>query len=92
MDKQLEKAIVNFYSDVRGIGTEELYQEYLNACAVDDVKPRSKCVIIREACDAANCVIEKKQKVIAEKFFVPKDEKRRDEWRQYFAKRKKDQI
>ena len=88
MDKQLEKTIANFYSDVRGIGTDELYREYLNVCMVDGVEPRPKSVIVREACNMADCAVEKRQKVIVEKFFVPKDEKRRDEWRQYFAKRK----
>ncbi len=79
MDKQLEKAIMNFYSDLRGKTTEELYKEYLLQCEADKVEPRSKSVIIREACEAAECAVERKQ--IEIKYFVPKDETRREGWR-----------
>lgn len=81
MDKQLDKAICNFWSDLRGTKTDELYEEYLRVCAEDNVKPRPKSVIVREACEMTECIVEKKQKLITVKFFVPKDESRRDEWR-----------
>lgn len=90
MDKQLDKAIMNFYSDLRGIGTEELYGEYLLQCEMDGVEPRPKTVIVREACKVAECAVEKQQQVIVEKFFVPKkDADRRQEWRNRFRERKK---
>lgn len=50
MDKQISNAITNFYSDLRGVTTEEFYNEYLQQCALDNVKPRPKSVVIREAC------------------------------------------
>lgn len=81
MDKQLDNAIMNFYSDLRGKTTEELYKEYLLQCEMDGVEPRPKSVIVREACEASECAIEKKQKLIVIKYFVPKDETRREEWR-----------
>lgn len=84
MDKQLDKAIMQFYSDIRGISTNELYAEYIDQCYIDKVEPRPKSVIIREACEIAGCVIEKRQRLIVDKFFVPKDEERREEWRQFF--------
>lgn len=89
MDKQLEKAIMNFYSDLRGIGTEELYGEYLIQCEMDGVEPRPKTIIVREACEMAECAVEKQQTVIVKKFFVPKDEGSRQEWRNHFKARKK---
>lgn len=79
MDKQLDKAICNFWSDLRSVRTDELYEEYLSVCAEDKVKPRPKSVIMREACEMSGCAIEEKK--ISVKFFVPKDESRRDEWR-----------
>ena len=84
MDKQLDKAIMQFYSDIRGKGTDELYSEYIDQCMNDRVEPRSKSVIIREACEMTGCVIEKRQRLIVDKFFVPKDERYREEWRQVF--------
>lgn len=70
MDKQLDKAIMNFWSDLRYISTNELYKEYLECCKVDDVKPRDKSVIVREACRETGCKIKEKRTVRIEKFFV----------------------
>lgn len=50
MDKQIDKAITEFWSDLRGITTEEFYNEYLRWCEIDNVEPRPKSVVIREAC------------------------------------------
>lgn len=73
MDKQLEKAIIRFWSDLRDISTNELYEEYLECCAKDDVKPREKSVIVREACKETGCRIKEKRIVKTEKFFVADD-------------------
>lgn len=61
MDKQLDKAIMQFYSDIRDNTTDELYAEYLYQCKADRVEPRPKSVIIREACAVTGCVLERKQ-------------------------------
>lgn len=64
MDKQLDRAIMQFYSDIRDNTTDELYEEYLEQCKADKVEPRSKSVIIREACAATNCVLEEKRIIV----------------------------
>lgn len=54
MDKQISNAIMNFYSDLRGVTTDEFYNEYLRQCAIDKVESRGKSVVIREACRASD--------------------------------------
>lgn len=85
MDKQLDKAICNFWSDLRSHTTEELYAEYVEQCEDDGVKPRPKSVIIREACEETGCAVEVKQ--IKIKYFVPGKVEDRQEWQNYFEQR-----
>lgn len=63
MDKQIDKTIAEFWSDLRGVTTEEFYNEYLQQCALYNVEPRPKSVVIREACSAQgfDLVIKRKQ-------------------------------
>lgn len=50
-DEQLRKVIDRFYGYPNGFTTEDFYDEYLEACIEDDVKPRPKSIIIREVCN-----------------------------------------
>lgn len=84
MDKQIEKTIEEFWSDIRGNGTDEVYSEYVKQCVNDGVEPRPKSVVIREACEMTGCTVEKRQRLIVKKFFVPRDEQYREEWREAF--------
>lgn len=60
MDEQILKAIKCNCGDLTGITTDEFYNDYLEFCAMDFVKPRQKSVVIREACEI--CGVETKRK------------------------------
>lgn len=60
MDKQILKAIKGFFGDLADVKTSDFYNEYLQVCIEDEVEPRQKNVVIREACEA--CGMKTKQK------------------------------
>lgn len=59
-DKQIQKAMRAFYSNPIGWTTDEIYSEYVNMCAIDDVEPRPKSVVVREICKEYNCELEER--------------------------------
>jgi len=60
MDKQILKTIQEFFGDLADVKTSDFYNEYLAICEKEEVEPRQKNVVIREACDA--CGVKTKQK------------------------------
>lgn len=75
MDKQINKAITEFWSDLRGVTTEEFYNEYLRQCAIANAEPRTKSVVIREACSAQGFDLVIKRKQIEVRTFETRVEK-----------------
>ena len=60
MDKQILKTIQTFFGDLTDVKTSDFYNEYLAIYEKEEVEPRQKNVVIREACDA--CGMKTKQK------------------------------
>lgn len=57
MDEQILKTMKVFYGCPNGFTTEDFYDEYIEMCIADGVKPRVKSTIIREVCKATGLKI-----------------------------------
>lgn len=51
MDKQILETIQSYCADLKDVKTSDFYNDYLGICEKDEVEPRQKNVVIREACD-----------------------------------------
>lgn len=66
-DRYVIETIDNFYSDLRGVTTDEFYKEYCNVCEKHGVEPRAKTIVIRAAKAETGCEIH--SKTVVTKFF-----------------------
>ena len=61
MDKQLNKAMVKFWDDLRYVSTNELYAEYLECCAKDKVNPDAKALLFGKPAKKPDAGLRKKE-------------------------------
>lgn len=72
LDNYVGETIAYYFSDLRGVSTNEFYEKYLEFCEKDRVKPKAKSAVIRQAKWYCDVEIIEKRKVICEKYFVTK--------------------
>lgn len=70
-DRYVIETIDNFYSDLRGITTDEFYKEYCEVCKAHGVEPRAKTIVIRLAKAETGCEVY--TKTVVTKFFESRE-------------------